>query len=553
MSARNATRRLIALPLALLALLIPVGAAQADLSLTGPVAAPADTHAGHHSNFTLSFNVSGGDHIQNLTTELPPGLVGNPQAANFCFLNQLMADQCPASSRIGSATSGVTATLPPDPPGVLTAPLTVAGDVYNVIPLGSDPATLGIVLRANTLPPEIVDTAPTILIGHASARPTDFGLNTTITNIPRQANVTLAGNVPATLNVRIDSTSLTLNGTNPQFMTNPTSCGTKTTRITATSYEGNSATATPSFESTNCADQVYAPHLAVTLDMSKDAAHIGHPDVTTEVTQSVDQANSRRVEAILPKTLQANNAALINQCPLASFQASSCPANTQLGNAVARTPLLSVPLGGPVYLVQHPGFLPQVGLDLKGPLPAKILGNAGLTSDFRLDNVFGEVAPGLPDVPLTQFRLTFNGGDDGLITATHAVCKGGDNTFNAVFDSYGGQHLTESGTPTIKGCEFAKRLAKNRCHHKKLTDVGSKHRDTIRGTKKRDVINGLGGSDTIIGLKGNDLLCGGKGKDKIKGGPGKDQLFGGAGKDTLIGGGGKDQLFGGAGKDRQKQ
>jgi RTX calcium-binding nonapeptide repeat (4 copies) len=287
--------------------------------------------------------------------------------------------------------------------------------------------------------------------------------------------------------------------------------------------------------------------------MSKDAAHIGHPDVTTEVTQGLDEANSKRVEAILPKTLQANNAALIDQCPLASFQASSCPANTLLGTALARTPLLAIPLQGPVYLVQHPGFLPQIGLDLKGPLPAKILGNAGLTSDFRLDNVFGEVAPGLPDVPLTQFRLTFTGGNDGLITATHAVCGGGDNTFNAVFDSYGGQHVTQSGATTIKGCAFAKRLSKNRCEHKKLTDVGTKHRDTIRGTRKRDVINGLGGKDKIIGLKGNDLLCGGKGKDKIKGGPGKDTLVGGAGKDSLVGGPGKDKLDGGAGKDRQKQ
>ena len=156
-------------------------------------------------------------------------------------------------------------------------------------------------------------------------------------------------------------------------------------------------------------------------------------------------------------------------------------------------------------------------------------------------------------MPLTQFRLTFNGGDDGLITATHAVCGGGNNTFNAVFDSYGGQHVTQSGAPTIKGCAFAKRLAKSRCQHKKLTDVGTKHRDTIRGTKKRDVINGRGGPDRIVGLKGNDLLCGGKGKDKIKGGPGKDTLVGGAGKDALVGGPGKDKLAGGAGKDRQRQ
>jgi RTX calcium-binding nonapeptide repeat (4 copies) len=552
MSARNARRRLIALPLALLGLLIPVASAQAAFTLGSASAAPTNTQAGAHSDFNLSYATGGDEDIRNLVTALPAGLVGNPQSAAFCSEPQLHATPvgCPPGSVIGTASSNVTATLPVGG----DVPLSVAGNVYNMFPEGSDPATLGIRLESNTLPSQIVSADPVILIGHASARTNDFGLNTTILNIPRTAHVTLLlGLVPADLDIHIDTTNLTLRGSNPQFMTNPTSCGTKTTVITATSWSGSTATASPTFDSTNCAAERYAPHLAVTLDMSKDAAHIGHPDVTTEVTQGLDEANSKRVEAILPKTLQANNAALIDQCPLANFQSSSCPANTLLGSALARTPLLAIPLQGPVYLVQHPGFLPQIGLDLKGPLPAKILGNAGLTSDFRLDNVFGEVAPGLPDVPLSQFRLTFNGGNDGLITATHAVCGKGDNTFNAVFDSYGGQHATQTGATTIKGCDFAKRLSKHRCHGKKLTDVGSKRANTIRGTKKRDVINGLGGNDKIIGLKGNDLLCGGKGKDKIKGGPGKDTLVGGAGKDTLVGGGGKDKLSGGKGKDREKQ
>ncbi len=154
---------------------------------------------------------------------------------------------------------------------------------------------------------------------------------------------------------------------------------------------------------------------------------------------------------------------------------------------------------------------------------------------------------------MSEFRLTFFGGKDGLITAPKAVCNGGVNQFDAIFDSWGGQHRTQTGLASVKGCDFAKRLSKHRCHGKKLTDVGSKHRDTIRGTRKRDVINGLGGKDKIIGLKGNDLLCGGRGKDTIKGGPGKDKLYGGPGVDKLVGGGGKDKLVGGKGKDRVRQ
>ena len=539
-------------PLVALATLLPAASAQAALGLTNAVAAPTNPQAGAHSNFNLSFDSTGTDDVQNLTTELPPGLVGNPTAAGLCTPSEFNADSCPSNSRVGSASSDVTATLPV---GGLTVPLSVAGDVFNLVPQGSDPATLGIILRSETLPPEIVAADPVKLIGHASARSSDFGLNTTILGVPRTANVLLVGLVPQELQIHIDHTALTLNGSNPTFMTNPTSCGAKTTRIIATSYEGATAAASPTYNSINCGAQNYAPNLDVTLDFSKGKKYVDHPDLTTSVTQGLDEANSKRVEAIMPNTLQANNAALIDQCELANFQTSTCPAKTQVGTAVAVTPLLFQALSGPVYLTRNPalGGLPQIGLDLKGPLPAQIIGNVTPTADFRLDNVFGDVPPGLPDVPLTLFKLTFSGGPDGLITATEAVCEKGVNTYDAVFDSWGGQHVTQTGNAKLKGCGFLKALKKNRCSGKRLTDVGTKRANVIRGTRKRDVINGLGGNDKIVGLKGNDLLCGGKGKDRIAGGAGKDQMFGGKGKDLLVGGAGLDKLAGGPGTDRQVQ
>jgi hypothetical protein len=549
MPVKFAARRWIALPLVLLGTLIPASA-HAALNMTA-TAAPANPQAGAHSDFVLSINVGGTDDIKDLTTQLPPGLVGNPQSGGpngFCSPVALNGGTCPPESVIGSASSTIQL--------ISGLPLTVnaSGSVYNMIPQGNDPATLGIRL---TSPGNL--TQPVILIGHASARSTDFGLNTTINNIPNSASTPL-GSVP----IHITQTGLTLNSS---FMTNPTSCGLKTTHILADSYQSpnttEEATPAPTWNSTGCQNQAYHPNLGVTIDMSKDKAHILNPDLTTDVTQGINEANSRRVEAILPSTVQANNAALNHQCdptlfPLDPTLPQSCPANTQVGTAVAQTPLLSQPLQGPVYLIKNAGLLPRVGLDLKGPLPARIIGNATPTADLRLDNVFGgltpaeTIGPGLPDVPLSSFRLTFGGGPGGLIVATDAVCSG-PSQYNAVFDSFGGQHVTQQSNAKVIGCGFKKRLLKGRCDHKKLTDVGTKHRDTIRGTKKRDVINGLGGNDKIVGLKGNDLLCGGKGKDKISGGPGKDQLFGGPGKDKLIGGGGLDKLAGGPGKDKQKQ
>jgi Ca2+-binding RTX toxin-like protein len=546
----SATRRFAVV--LLFATLLPASSAHAALSLSGASVSPSTRQAGAHQNFTLTFNVSGGDHIRNLVTELPPGLTGNPTKAALCTT----FPSCPPESQIGDGSSVVDVTFEVLPGVPVTQEVEAAGGVYNLVPQGSDPATLGIVLNAQTpLPPPIINSSPVTLIGHASARTSDFGLNTTILDIPRSTQLDVGGLVPLDADVVIKSTTLTLYGANPQFMTNPTSCGTKTTRIIGTSYEGNSAQTTADFTSVGCENQTYKPNLGVTLDFSKGKDYVDHPDLTTSVTQGLDEANSKRVEAIMPNTLQANNAALIDQCDLANFYTSTCPAKTQVGTAVAATPLLFQALSGPVYLTKTPtlGGLPQIGLDLKGPLPAQIIGNVTPTSDFRLDNVFGDVPPGLPDVPLTLFKLTFNGGKDGLITATEAVCEKGVNTYDAVFDSWGGQHVTQTGNATLKGCGFVKRLSKNRCNGKKLTDVGSKRANVIRGTRKRDVINGLGGKDKIVGLKGNDLLCGGKGKDKISGGAGKDKMFGGKGKDQLFGGGGRDKLAGGPGKDRQVQ
>ncbi len=551
---RRSAGRWLASPFLLFVMLIPAAPAQAAFSLGSVSAAPASPQAGAHSNFTLSYATNGDEDIRNLVTALPPGLVGNPQAAGFCVPSQLMANACPASSVIGNASSEVTATLPVGG----SVPLSVDGNVYNMIPQGNDPATLGIYLSSSSLPSQIVSADPVILIGHASARSSDFGLNTTILDIPRTAHVTLLlGLVPADLDIHIDTTTLTLRGAGPKFMTNPTSCGTKTTNLTATSYNGTVASGSASWSSVGCENQAYDPSLAMTIDMSKGGEFFDNPDLITEVTQGVDEANSKRVEAILPSTVQANNSTLNHQCVASSFPLDpslpqTCPASTQVGTAVARTPLLSQPLQGPVYLIQNPGVLPRVGLDLKGPLPARIIGNATPTPQLRLDNVFGDIAPGLPDVPLTQFKLTFGGGKNGLIVATKKVCSG-PNPFNAAFDSFGGQHKDQVGSAKVIGCGLKKALAKGRCAHHKLTNVGTNHRDVIRGTRKRDVINGRGGADKIIGLKGNDLLCGGKGKDKIYGGPGKDRLFGGKGRDKLVGGPGKDKLLGGRGKDRVKQ
>ena len=120
-----------------------------------------------------------------------------------------------------------------------------------------------------------------ILVGHASARTTDFGLNTTILDIPRTARLTVPMLGPQQLDIHIDTTSLVLFGASPQFMTNPTSCNLATTRITGTSYKGTTTSATASFTPTNCLGQAYNPQFALSVDFSKGADYFNNPEIVT--------------------------------------------------------------------------------------------------------------------------------------------------------------------------------------------------------------------------------------------------------------------------------
>src|SRR5690242_2934553 len=95
------------LPVALVAALALAAPAVAAPGIGNPVAKPASTAAGGHSDFTVSFDVTGlgavgagGDDLKSLKLDLPAGLAGNPQAPGAtCTKDQLMADSCPAASK----------------------------------------------------------------------------------------------------------------------------------------------------------------------------------------------------------------------------------------------------------------------------------------------------------------------------------------------------------------------------------------------------------------------------------------------------------------------
>lgn len=440
---RNALTALIS---AFAALAVVAPGAMAAYEVTNVSAGPASGQAGANSDFSISFNLAGGQ-ARDLIIHLPPGLVGNPLATTTCTEAQLNADACPAASAVGTIANDVTI-------GALV-PQTANGIIYNVVPRQGEPARFGFVLNA---PPadKIVLQSP------ASLRPGDFGLDTTLTNLPQNATV-LGVAAPIT----ITGVRLTLKGQvgNPVkgFLRNPTSCGSHTVAIDATSYAGEAGHGEDTFDTTGCTTLPFSPQFTAEIDQS---GPLSRPvEVSTSIKQTISEAGLKRAIVTLPPELGPNSAAFANTCPEADFAAGSCPEASIVGSARAASPLQSEPLTGPVALITPPiGGLPVLGLDLRGALALKLKGAIGIDTT-NLDSLRNQVTfDNLPDIPISDFSLTFDGGAGGLNLATRDACAKPPLGFNTSFLSHAGgtSDARTAATATCKSSGGKKPSAKVR-------------------------------------------------------------------------------------------
>ncbi|MEA2479491.1 MAG: hypothetical protein QOJ07_1413, partial [Thermoleophilaceae bacterium] len=393
--------------LALALLLVGAAPASADFSLSGLSAAPTDDHAGAHSDFRVMFSVGGSDSIKDLDLALPPGLVGNPKAAEpRCSQAQFAADTCPAESVVGSTSVDTTATLL-----VVPVPITVTGTVYNLEPMNDEPARLGIILQPAG---GLIGTIK--LQSSVRLRTTgDYGLTSTLRDLPQDFN-----GIP----IKIDAIDLTLNGTaaTGPFMTNPTSCVPADTVARATSYEGGSAAAESAFTPTDCEHVPFTPAVAVTPATTQVDTPSAYSIAVNVPDEGAGRAQShvKRVGIVLPRGT-ALNAPLgdgLATCSAGEFGAGSndapaCAEASKVGTASIDTPLLGV-LSGDVFLATPTAGDP-FGLLVSIPLPG---GRIKLTGTVTPDPATGQltsVFEDLPQVPFTNFTLSFKGGDRGVL------------------------------------------------------------------------------------------------------------------------------------------
>jgi hypothetical protein len=413
---------------AALALIALMPAAAEAFSPTGITAAPADTQAGANTNFSVHFALDEPSHdLKSFVLHLPPGEVGAVTATPLCTQAQFAAKACPANTQVGTTVTHATAFPTP----ITGLAVDVPGTLYNLAPIGPEPARLGI-----RLTPSLGDEV--LLQSIVTVRASDGGLDSTTDNLPRDS---------ALGPIDIDAIDITLFGTagDPAkgFISNPTSCAPATTTIDTTAYDGAQGSGSAAYTPTGCDKLAFAPTLSASVD---PGAAGGHPTLTTVVESPPGQANARSVQITLPAGLSAVPTTLNHACPEATFAAGGCAANAQIGTAKAETPALAAPLEGPVLLVKPAGSpLPELVIDLHGPIALRLPVAVGFGPGGRLQSTLA----GLPDTALSRFTLTLTGGPDGLLVNARDLCSGTSPRVDATFTGQNGATSTASVVPQM--------------------------------------------------------------------------------------------------------
>ena len=217
------------------------------------------------------------------------------------------------------------------------------------------------------------------------------------------------------------------------FMINPTNCNQMnfaSTVIGGGANPTNTAgedpvTTNDSFQLANCQNLKFAPKFSVsTSGKTSKADGASLTAKLTYPTGSLGQdANIKEVKVDLPKQLPSRLTTLQKACTAAQFNTNpaGCPAASNIGHAKAITPILPVPLEGPVYFVSHGGeAFPSLEIVLQGygvtiDLTATtFISKSGITS-----STFHTV----PDQPVTSFEITLPEKQYSALAANGNLCS----------------------------------------------------------------------------------------------------------------------------------
>jgi hypothetical protein len=408
----------------------------------------------------LVTRISRGDQDRRLgrvSVTLPPGVLGMLSKVSLCGDAQAEAGTCSASSQIGhlsaSAGAGPNPVLLPQA-GKQEDPVYLTGS-YNggqfglaiVVHAEAGPFNLGtIIVRAGIyVDPHtaqitvITDPLPTILKGI----PLDV----------RSATVV------------VDRAGAVANG----FTFNPTNCEPLSAAGTIASTQGASANVSSRFQAADCASLPFKPRFTAST-WGGTSKKLG-ASLDVKVTSSTGQANIGKVLVSLPKQLPARLTTLQKACTETVFaqNPATCPVASNVGFAMAKSPVLNNPLTGPAYLVSHGGAaFPDLVVILQG-VPGEsvrldLVGNTNIKKGITT-STFNTV----PDAPISSFELTLPQGPHSALAANlPASARGGfcgsKLAMPTTITGQNGAQIKSSIKIAAEGCPKARKAAEARRH-----------------------------------------------------------------------------------------
>jgi hypothetical protein len=423
-------------------------------------AGPESNQAGAYSPLKVTLTRGNGQQeLKAATVTLAPGVIAKLAGVPYCpdgaiaaaagttGAAQAASSSCPAKSEVGTATVQA---------GTGPTPLTIKGKVFLAGPYHGAPLSLAVITPATAGP---------------------FDLGTVVVRValqvnPETAQVTAVSDpIPdvfggAQLSIR----GIALELSKKEFALNPTSCGKATNAATlnggganpASSASWSSFTTSVPFGTSNCEALKFRPKLVTKfIGGKKQTKRAGHPKLRATLTAREGDANIAGATLTMPPSELIDQGHIKTICTRVQLAAHNCPAASVYGHAVATSPLLEKELAGPVYLVSSNHVLPDLLADLQGQVEIQLHGVIKSVKHGRIRTTFSPV----PDVPVSKFTLTMQGGKKGLIQNSRNLCT--HRYFSRLtFLAQNGKKLVKKKLPLGVGACHTKHKKKRKSGHK---------------------------------------------------------------------------------------
>lgn len=391
--------------------------------------------AGVFSPFSVTVGrIDADQNLSKINVALPSGLLAAIGSVPLCPDAEAAAGTCGADSRVGSTTVAV---------GSGGAPFQLPGRVYLAGPYRGAPFSLSVVVLAKAGPFDLGLVVVRVAL-HVDANQA----RATAVSDPLP---TIVGGVPLPMR----TVSLTLD--RPGFTFDATSCAATEIGAALTSTTGTVATTSTPYQPRGCDQLKLDPKLALQYTDKSQLRKGKHPGVAANLSDTFGHANMKSVKVTLPLTaaLDPDNAKAL--CEPADAAALRCPDASRIGTASATTPALHVPVQGPVYFVrgtrttasgQVVPTLPKLLIRLAGEgVEVDLHADSSVDAKKRLTTTF----VGIPDVPIRDFQLRIDGGQNGILKATNDVCGASKGT-TVEFHGHNGDRTIRQITMRAPDC-----------------------------------------------------------------------------------------------------